>query len=79
MKAKTGFAIQEVRVFRYDDKKILRQYIIGQNWGNSTPTIKGIISHLAYRRRTGPPEVQVKFKTLTHPFIKEEIITIGTS
>jgi len=74
MKAHTELAVKKATVYKYDDKKILQQYIIGQDWGNSTPTVKGIISHLAYRRRTGPPEVQAKFKALTHPFIKQEII-----
>lgn len=74
MKLKQRFTVQRIRVLKFDDKKILTEYIIEGNWGNSTPTIQGMISHLAYRRRTGPAEVQAKFKALTHPFIKEEII-----
>ncbi len=74
MKAKTGYAIQQVRVIRYDDKKILQQYIIGQDWGNTTPTVLSLIKHWTEMRKHRVPEVQSKFKALTHPFIKEEIM-----
>lgn len=77
MKAKTRLAIKEVRVLRFDDKKILTLLIIAYHHDIYMPTIQGLISHFAYRRRVGPKEVQAKFKAITLPLIKEEIITIG--
>jgi len=72
-------SVREIRVIRYDDKKILQQYIIGKNWGSSTPTVLGMIKHWTVRRNDKNPEVQAKFKALTHPLIKEEIIKYGSS
>ena len=77
MKAETGYAIKQVRVIRYDDKKILRQYIIEGKWGSTTPTVLGLIKHWTVMRAHKIPEVQAKFKALTHPMIKEEIIKVG--
>jgi len=73
MKAKTGYTIQQVRVIRYDDEKILQQYIIGGKWGSTTPTVLGLIKHWTEMRKHVNPEVQAKFKALTHPFIKQEV------
>ena len=79
MKATTRLAVKEMRVIRYDDKKILTQYIIGQEWQGTTPTVLGLIKHWTAMRHHKNPEVQAKFKAFTLSFIKEEIIKIGTS
>ena len=62
-----------MRVIKFDDKKILTAYIIAvfsETAATSWPTIQGAVSHLAYRRRTGPQDVQAKFKQMTMQFIK---------
>jgi len=73
MRQKTKLAIRQMRVIRYDDGKILTQYIIGQEWEGTTPTVLGLIKHWTEMRKHKNPEVQAKFKAFTLPFIKEEI------
>ena len=65
--------MKQVRVLKFDDKKILTRYIIAvfsRTDATSWPTVFAAVSHLAYRRRTGPADVQVKFKQITEQFIK---------